>query len=356
MITPGKIEKKVDKSADKSTSQQSSSGKIQRSDVPSLEPKKSKPDSDLAKPAAGVSNKAEPPKSEPPKQATLVIPPELKDRIAKDSQKKADANSPVVIPSELKNLDKDTVRKEFEKAFKAARAEKGPGETFTFKDPRTGKEGVFSTNYEKEKKAASAEKAKVTPATNNKSATDNASDNNSEVNPFDTPVNKDVLDKLTKKDSWDTARNAPGSIQIDPGTGNIASDKKDANDNKSLPDITVTSTAVKPNVWRDSSGKPVTSQFGEPWATGTSTKDDIEAAKDELKQQAEIEKDKNKLQAISPDLSKPPESSWKDMWDTGIENLTGKKRMSKDELNTIRVPESINNELADILRLAGRKK
>jgi hypothetical protein len=30
--------------------------------------------------------------------------------------------------------------------------------------------------------------------------------------------------------------------------------------------------------------------------------------------------------------------------------------MSHDELNTIRVPESINNELDDILRLAGRKK
>ena len=295
------------------------------------------------------------------KQPPLVIPPELKNRIDKDSKKKDNANPPVVIPPELKNLEKDTARKDFEQAFKAARDEKGPGNTFTWKNPLTGKEGTYTTDYKKEKKVPPVEK----PADNK---VDNKVDNNKKLNPItkkfepeepnkvekpaDTDKDKDILNQLTKKDSWDVLKNAPvsRSIKIDPSTGN-ASDS-----DTSLPPVKVDAKPEKANVWRDSSGRPVTSGTGEPWGTGTSDKDDIEAAKIELQRQAEIDKAKGKLQDISPDLSKPPESSWKDMWDRGIENLTGKKRMTSDELNTIRVPESVNNELADILRLAGRKK
>lgn len=331
---------------------------VPKSDAPDLAPNKVKPDSDLSKPAPTVSNKTAPPKSEPPKQAPLVVPSELKNRIAKDSNKKADTNAPLVIPPELKDLEKNTARKDFEQAFKAARDEKGAGDTFKWTNPLTGKEGTYTTDYEREKKNAPPAKKAEKPAEKTDQAFDTKSfnlvdketDKKTDTKPFNPPVDKDVLDKLTKKDSWDITRNAPGSIKINPATGNTA----DSSD--SLPPVEITAEPEKANVWRDSSGRPVTNRYGEPWATGTSNKDDIDAAKIELQQQAEIDKAKGKLQDISPDLSKPPESSWKDIWDKGIENLTGKKRMTKDELNTIRVPESINNELDDILRLAGRKK
>ena len=299
-------------------------------------------------------------KADTSNQAPLVIPPGLKDRIAKDSKNKADANPPVVIPSELKNLEKNTARKDFEQAFKAARDEKGAGNTFNWTNPLTGKEGTYTTDYKQEKKNATTVKKpdqkidqKIDQEFDTKSFNlkDKETDNKTDTKPFDPPVDKDVLDKLTKKDSWNTERNAPvtSSIKINPATGN-------ADSTDSLPPIEIITKPEKANVWRDSSGRPVTNRYGEPWGTGTSNKDDIEAAKIELQQQADAAKAKEKLQAISPDLSKPPESSWKDIWDQGIENLTGKKRMTKDELNTIRVPESINNELDDILRLAGRKK
>lgn len=365
----------ADKPVDKKTDNKSSATK---SDAPDLTPKKVKPDSDLSKPAPTVSDKTAPPKSEPPKQAPLVIPPGLKDRIAKDSNKradanaplvippelkdridkdsknKADANPPVVIPSELKNLEKNTARKDFEQAFKAARDEKGPGNTFNWKNPLTGKEGTYTTDYKQEKKNAQPAKTPIEKTdqefdTKSSSLVDKETDKKSDNKSIASPVDTNVIDALTKKDSWNTEKNAP-SIKIDLATGN-ATDKE-----ATLSPVTVDAKPEKTNVWRDSSGKPVTNRYGEPWGTGTSDKDDIEAAKIELQQQAEIDKAKGKLQAISPDLSKPPESSWKDIWDKGIENLTGKKRMTKDELNTIRVPESINNELDDILRLAGRKK
>jgi muramidase (phage lysozyme) len=51
----------------------------------------------------------------------------------------------------------------------------------------------------------------------------------------------------------------------------------------------------------------------------------------------------------------PDESPLIKKWDTGIEALTGKKRLTPKDLNTVQVPESINTELTDILRLAGRK-
>ena len=50
---------------------------------------------------------------------------------------------------------KDTrsvVRKAFDKKFAAERAKKGPGKTFTFKNPVTGKTGTFTTDYKKKPK------------------------------------------------------------------------------------------------------------------------------------------------------------------------------------------------------------
>ena len=70
-----------------------------------------------------------------------------------------------------------------------------------------------------------------------------------------------------------------------------AAAKEPANGNTSdsdaiLPNVIATAKPEKPNVWRDSSGKPVTNRYGEPWGTGTSDKDDTEAAKIELQRQA----------------------------------------------------------------------
>lgn len=45
----------------------------------------------------------------------------------------------------------------------------------------------------------------------------------------------------------------------------------------------------------------------------------------------------------------------KSAWDKGIETITGKERLTPQKLNTVQVPESINTELNDILRLAGKK-
>jgi muramidase (phage lysozyme) len=336
VIEPGKITKKAEKPADKKVDTTTSARK---SDAPDLAPKKSKSDSDLSKPAAGVSTRTEPPKSDKPANAAGD------DKKAAAPEKKAAAPevpANAAAGDDKKAASKVDVRKDFEQAFKAARDKKGAGDTFTWTNPVTGKKGTYTTDYAKEKKAS-------TPAVKTNNTIKDKPADNVEVKPFEKPIDKDVLDKLTKqdKDSWDTARNA---IKINPATGNVT-DKE-----VPLPNVTVTSEPVTPNVWRDTSGKPITNKYGDPWRTGTSTQDDVDAAKIELQRQAEIEKDKNKLQAISPDLSKPPESSWKDIWNNSIENLTGKKRMSQDELNTIRVPESINNELADILRLAGRKK
>jgi hypothetical protein len=111
------------------------------------------------------------------------------------------------------------------------------------------------------------------------------------------------------------------------------------------------------NVLRSTDGTPVTSGTGEPWGTGTSTKKDIERAKDELQKKIDDEKFKKELQKISPDLSEPEQGNrWIDKWNQGIEALTGKERMTPDDMNRIRVPESVNTELNDILWLAGRVK
>ena len=262
----------------------------------------------------------------------------------KDKQQRApDAVAPAADVPAADTKAKTDVRKEFERAFATARAEKGPGESFTFTNPRTGKESTHTTNYRNEKTDKKSDSTK-----SDRKVDTTKSDSDVAVAPEVTPADNTIIDKLTKKDSWDTAKNT-SKIDVEPDTEVPV-------DGPALPEVPVFGKAMLPNVWRDSSGKPVTSGTGEPIATGTSEPDDIEAAKAELQQQADAAKAKAQLQAISPDLSQPEPSSWKNIWDKGIENITGKKRMSKDELNTIRVPESINNELADILRLAGRKK
>lgn len=262
----------------------------------------------------------------------------------KDKQQRApDAVAPAADVPTADTKAKTDVRKEFERAFAAARAEKGPGETFTFKNPSTGKESTHTTNYRNEKTDKKSDSTKL-----DRKVDTTKSDSDVAVAPDVIPVDSTILDKLTKKDSWDTAKN---TSKID-----VAPDSEVPVDGPALPEVPVFGKEILPNVWRDSSGKPATTGTGQPIGTGTSEPDDIEAAKAELQQQADAVKAKAQLQAISPDLSQPEPSSWKNIWDKGIENITGKKRMSRDELNTIRVPESINNELADILRLAGRKK
>ncbi|CAB4133064.1 hypothetical protein UFOVP257_41 [uncultured Caudovirales phage] len=56
-----------------------------------------------------------------------------------------------------------------------------------------------------------------------------------------------------------------------------------------------------------------------------------------------------KLPSIEP-VEEP-----KSAWDKGIETMTGKPRLSQKELRTVQVPESINTELQDILKLAGKR-
>jgi len=51
----------------------------------------------------------------------------------------------------------------------------------------------------------------------------------------------------------------------------------------------------------------------------------------------------------------PPIEEPKSAWDKGIETITGKPRLSQQELRTVHVPESINTELQDILKLAGKR-
>jgi hypothetical protein len=53
---------------------------------------------------------------------------------------------------------------DFERAFAAARAEKGPGATFSYTDPRTGKTELKTTAYKGEKPSAKAASAPVIPA------------------------------------------------------------------------------------------------------------------------------------------------------------------------------------------------
>jgi hypothetical protein len=72
----------------------------------------------------------------------------------------------------------------------------------------------------------------------------------------------------------------PAAAAKEPANGNTS------DSDVTLPNVIATAEPEKINVWRDSSGKPVINRSGEPWGTGTSTKDDIDAAKIELQRQA----------------------------------------------------------------------
>jgi hypothetical protein len=330
------------------TTQQSVSGKIQRSDVPNLEPKKAKQDSDLSKPAADVSDKTVAPKSErpadPPKADANAA------KAAKAEKDKADADAAAKAKAGKNNKNKAAsadnaettvnVRKEFEKAFAQARAEKGPGQTFTFKDPRTNKEGTFTTDYadEVKSKASKADAAGVDDAIaqiiKGKRVVSSATDNR---------IASLVNDRLNQELKTDY------TVDVDPEALKVPS----------IPAAKV-NTVIEPekaNVLRSTDGTPVTSGTGEPWGTGTSTQSDIERAKAELQKKIDDEKAKKELQKISPDLSEPEaQDTFQDKWSRGIEWLTGKKIPDPKEMDKIRVPESVNTELKDILWLAGRTK
>ena len=142
----------------------------------------------------------------------------------------------------------------------------------------------------------------------------------------------------------------PDALKVPSASTKVEPEK---NDSKSV--------IAKPepaNVLRSTDGKPVTSGTGQPWGTGTSTKDDLERAKKELQKKIDDEKAKKDLEKIAPDLSKvtEPEDTFQDKWGRGIKWLTGKEIPDPKEMDKIRVPESVNTELNDILWLAGRVK
>jgi len=350
VITPGKINKKAEKPADKSRSQQSVSGTIDRgSDAPNLAPQKSKSDSTLDKPAPGVSNQTVAPKSERPAdtKAAQVSQGSDKGKGKADATAKADAETKV------------NVRKEFEKAFAQARAEKGPGQTFTFKDPRTNKEGTFTTDYADEVKSkVKASKAgvddaitqiikgkKVVPSavtdTDTEQVWDPVTKTFKDIKSIDTLV-KNRIDKELRKDVLPDY-----TVDIDPEALKVPYTPA------AQPAVKV--EPEKANVLRSTDGTPVISGTGLPWATGTSDKEDIERAKAELQKKIDDEKAKRDLEKISPDLSRQEPESFVDKWDRVIDTLTGNRRPPADR-ETIRVPESVNTELKDILWLAGRTK
>jgi hypothetical protein len=349
VIEPGKTTKK----AEKPTTQQSVSGRV--SSVPAIGPQSAKPDSDLSKPAAGVSSNTVAPKSERP-----ADPPKADANAAKAEKDKADADAAEAKAKAGRNNKNKAasadnaettvnVRKEFEKAFAQARAEKGPGQTFTFKDPRTNKEGTFTTDYADEVKSKAKAKASKADTAN----ADNVDDAIAQIikgkkvvpssEPTDNRIDSLVNDRLNKELKPDY------TVDVDPEALKVPS----------IPAAKV-NTVIEPekaNVLRSTDGTPVKSGTGEPWGTGTSTQSDIERAKAELQKKIDDEKAKKELQKISPDLSEPEaQDTFQDKWSRGIEWLTGKKIPDPKEMDKIRVPESVNTELKDILWLAGRTK
>jgi len=334
----------------KPKTQQSVSGTIQRSFGPSSP----KADSDLTKPAAGVSAATVAPKSEPPvavvpsadrgekkaKTTTNKVVSEPKDEVPSKDSPAADASS----------KEKVNVRKEFEKAFAAARAKqmldtgKGSGGTFTFKNPVTGKEAQFTTDYADEV----TPKAKVSrpsqadlDASGSKIGAGYKAAADAQASAKAKLRRADDIDRIIKQldDQGDTA---PVDTEDDL--------------EKLIKSLQAEPVKVdKPaDVLRSTDGTPVKSGSGDPWGTGTSNKQDIERAKAELQQKIDAEKAKKDLQAVSPDLT-PKEPSFLDRWNQGIDTLTGNRR-PPDDRETIRVPESVNTELQDILWLAGRTK
>lgn len=355
------------KAANKTTqNQQSATGRVQ----PYVGPQGVKSDSDLSKPAKGVSTATAPPKSEKPADKTDTGAAEkakkdaekasaaAAEKAAKDAaaaDKKNQQRAAVADVPDANATAKVNVRKDFERAFAAARAKqvqdtgKGSGGTFTWTDPRTGKEGTFTTDYgdevkSKTKRAATVDAPDITSQDTQELAR-RASQFKAEPNEIEKII-KDRLDKEVKSNS---------SVDIDPNASNTT--PADSGNTDSLPPVVVTAKPDQANVLRSTDGTPVKSGTGEPWGTGTSTKDDLERAKAELQKKIDDEKAKKELQKISPDLSEPAaQDSFQDKWSRGIEWLTGKKIPDPKEMDKIRVPESVNTELKDILWLAGRTK
>jgi len=244
-------------------------------------------------------------------------------------------------------VPKVDVRKEFEKAFAAARAEQalktgiGSGGTFKWTNPLTGKEGTFTTDYGDEVKTKAKKAATVSAPDITSQDTQDQARRASQFKP-EPEKSKPIIPNYT--------------VDADPDALKVP--RADSSDKDSLPPVIVTAVPEPANVLRSTDGKPVTSGTGEPWGTGTSTKDDLERAKKELQKKIDDEKAKKDLEKIAPDLSKEvePEDTFQDKWSRGIEWLTGKKIPDPKEMDKIRVPESVNTELKDILWLAGRIK
>jgi hypothetical protein len=401
-------ERPAEKPADKPRSQQSASGTIDRgSDAPKLSPQKSKADSTLDKPAPGVSTTTAPPKSEPPVKADADAKAKAdadaakaakaaKDKADADAARaakdKADTNAGLGLqgsdkgksktgpaktvaepkadapPADASSKEKTNVRQEFEKAFAAARAQqikdtgKGSGGIFTFKNPVTGKEGVFTTDYADEVKSkAKSSKAgvddavtqiiqgkKVVPSTDSNIDFDPISKRQKSDKPSDAKADIDAKVDARLSKELDQKLPPDYTVDIDPEALKVPA--------APAPAVKSDLKTDKPaNVLRSTDGTPVISGTGDPLGTGTSDQRDIERAKAELQKKIDDEKAKRDLEKISPDLSKQEPESFVDKWDRVIDTLTGNRRPPADR-ETIRVPESVNTELKDILWLAGRTK
>ena len=286
----------------------------------------------------------------------------------KAADKKDQQRAPDAVAPDAK-VPKVDVRKEFEKAFAAARAKqaietgKGSGGTFKWTNPLTGKEGTFTTDYgdevpAKAKKAATVSAPDITSQDTQDRAR-RASQFKPEPEKVVEPEKSDSVDPRLSKIPYDVVRKqVKPDYTVDADPDALKVPRADSSDKDSLPPVIVTAVPEPANVLRSKDGKPVTSGTGEPWGTGTSTKDDLERAKKELQKKIDDEKAKKDLEKIAPDLSKEvePEDTFRDKWSRGIEWLTGKKIPDPKEMDKIRVPESVNTELKDILWLAGRIK
>jgi hypothetical protein len=87
----------------------------------------------------------------------------------REARLKASAEKPADKKIELQRDQTGLVKakrelSDFERAFATARAEKGPGATFSYTDPRTGKTELKTTAYKGEKPSAKAASAAVIPA------------------------------------------------------------------------------------------------------------------------------------------------------------------------------------------------
>lgn len=304
-----------------------------------------------------------------------------KDKGKADKQQRVPAAPAAEVPAaDAKDKPaKINVRKEFEKAFAAARAAqalktgKGSGGTFTWTDPLSGKEGLYTTDYGDEVKTKVIKKdTKGSGSTDltSKDAQDlarRASQFKPEPEKVIEPEKSDSVDPRLSKIPYDVMRKRVKpdyTVDIDPDALKVPSASSavstavepEKDDVKSSSTTRGVADPDRANVLRSTDGTPVRSGTGEPWGTGTSTKDDLERAKAELQRKIDDEKAKKDLEKISPDLSKPEPESFMDKWNRGIEAITGKKRLRPDEADKIQVPESVNTELNDILWLAGRIK